>query len=301
MPFKIVVGYDGTEHARDALTLGERLATQTGATLVLANVYPGTPSALFGKGNVSGYFDILQRDAEQVLGEAPGGGDCERRAVGASSPPRGLNDLAEEIGAAMIVVGSAHHGKLGHVEAGHTGQQLLHGAPCAIAVAPVGYASTDTPSHGRVAVGFDGSPEAGVALQAATALARAVGAKLRVIAVAEPAASASPLYATPGEVDEAIRKSAEERMAAAVAAAPDDVTMEESMFRGDPAAILGDQPDCDLVVLGSRGYGHIKGVLLGSVSTKVVRGGNTPVIVVPRESAAPFAETDGQPAAPAFG
>ena len=51
-----------------------------------------------------------------------------------------LYDLAEERGAALLVLGSSHHGAIGRIALGSTADRLLHGAPCAVAVAPVGFA-----------------------------------------------------------------------------------------------------------------------------------------------------------------
>lgn len=301
MHSKLIVGYDGSEHARDALAFAKRLGAALNRDLVLANVYPGRPRLIPGKADVDGFFNILERDAGQVLGDAPADAGSERRTVGASSPARGLNDLADEIDAAIIVVGSAHRGMLGHVEAGHTAQHLLHGAPCAVAVAPAGYAAAETKPHRRVAVGVNGTPEAGVALDAAVEMARTLEATLRIVAVADPVWSGAPLYAPPVDVARLMRETAQEDLAAAAAATPDDVAVEQVLLEGDATALLADQGDCDLVVVGSRGYGRVKGVLLGSVSSKVVRGGKTPVLVVPREANVPVAAASIPGAAPVAG
>ncbi len=66
----------------------------------------------------------------------------------------------------MIVVGTSHRGTLGRVWAGSATEQVLHGAPAAVAVAPVDYAQRPEADRAlrRVGVAYDGSPEAKAAL-----------------------------------------------------------------------------------------------------------------------------------------
>lgn len=52
---------------------------------------------------------------------------------------------------------------------------------------------------------------------------------------------------------------------------------------GSPAAVIlefAEKEDNDLIVIGSRGLGLVKGVLLGSVSQHVVERAHCPVVVV---------------------
>ena len=55
------------------------------------------------------------------------------------------------------------------------------------------------------------------------------------------------------------------------------------MLVGEPSEVLRERAaDVDLVVVGSRGYGRLRQVLLGSVSAKLLHGVPAPVIVLPR-------------------
>ena len=49
-----------------------------------------------------------------------------------------------------------------------------------------------------------------------------------------------------------------------------------------PSALAEAASDLDLLVLGSRGYGPVKGTLLGSVSARVMAAAACPVMVIPR-------------------
>jgi nucleotide-binding universal stress UspA family protein len=55
------------------------------------------------------------------------------------------------------------------------------------------------------------------------------------------------------------------------------------LLDGPAAAMLSAQSgELDLLVTGSRGYGPVRRVLVGSVSRALVREGSCPIVVVPR-------------------
>src|SRR3712207_3944958 len=143
---KIIVGYDGRERSEDALTLGRALAEATGAELVVASIFPHDP---FARTYVAEYESYLRRDTEEELEKLSArlGGDLRTTAGGAASPARGLHDLAEQEDADLIAIGSSEYGALGRIVAGSTGRALLHGAPCAIAVAPAGFSAAGGPQR----------------------------------------------------------------------------------------------------------------------------------------------------------
>jgi nucleotide-binding universal stress UspA family protein len=71
---------------------------------------------------------------------------------------RGLHELREVIEADLLVVGSSRRGLLGRVLIGDDTRAALNGAPCAVAIAPTGFASEPAVMR-KVGVGYDGSPE----------------------------------------------------------------------------------------------------------------------------------------------
>jgi nucleotide-binding universal stress UspA family protein len=55
---------------------------------------------------------------------------------------------------------------------------------------------------------------------------------------------------------------------------------------GDPRTILAERSaDLDLLVCGSRGYGPVRSVMLGSVSRALAHTARCPLLVVPRPPA----------------
>jgi nucleotide-binding universal stress UspA family protein len=79
------------------------------------------------------------------------------------------------------------------------------------------------------------------------------------------------------------RVEAERQLQRVVAELGDEVPIEVEAFVGDPAeTLLSLSESLDLLVCGSRGYGPLRAVLLGSVARRVVAEARCPVIVLPR-------------------
>jgi nucleotide-binding universal stress UspA family protein len=278
----IVVGYDGRLEGHDAVAFGASLARALGEPLLVATVYqsPETPLGLSAA--------ELRARAEQTAADgadqAPA--DLERRhlAVLGRSPAQGLHDFAEEQRPTALVVGSSHRGTLGRVIAGRVASRLFAGAPCPVAVAPRGYARRPDTQLRSIGVGFDDTPESWNAIQRAAALGVAAGATLRVIHALHPVI-APPMAPEESErLTRELRASRERALNRAAASVSQDLHAETTLLVGDPVLVLEHEASrgLDLLVLGARGYGPLRRVLLGSVSTEVVCHSPCPVLVVPR-------------------
>jgi nucleotide-binding universal stress UspA family protein len=85
------------------------------------------------------------------------------------------------------------------------------------------------------------------------------------------------------EVEGEHRVLAEAVLRRQVAELGDDVPVEAEAFIGEPAETLVTVSEhLDLLVMGSRGYGPLRAVLLGGVSRQVAAQAHCPVIVLPR-------------------
>jgi nucleotide-binding universal stress UspA family protein len=274
----VVAGVDGRAQGHDAVALGAALAEASGVPLVATAVNSSTSALpadeleLEGERNIA---DALARIESRVA--------VETRILAAHSPARGLHDLAEEAGAGAVVVGSSHRGPVGRLLIGNVGIQLLAGTPCPVAVAPRGLADRGAPALGRIGVGFDGSPESRKALEHAASLAQSIGASVRVVHAV--AAGRSPHWPGSRPADRSERRQeAEAALAEALAGMPSRVEAEFRLVEGDPIDALESEArdDLDLLVLGSRAFGPVRRVLLGSVSSELMRQAPAPVMVVPR-------------------
>jgi nucleotide-binding universal stress UspA family protein len=281
---KIIIGYDGSAPADDALALGKLLAGATGASLTAVTVLQYDP--IWGGRDI--HLQDADGEAKQKLDKAAAAAGAEAQIVTASSPARGLHDLAEQLQADLIVIGSSSHGKAGQILAGSSAISLLHGSPCSVAIAPHGYAEQAPDSLAEVTVGYDGGDESKLALTDAINLARAAGAPVKLVAVVEPApivyGKGSGIGKGRHELDQVVHDMMRGRLDEALWTAPEGVNVDGTLVDGDPATALEQigVEDGGVLVLGSRGYGPLRRVLLGSVSSKLLRSAPCPVIVHPR-------------------
>jgi nucleotide-binding universal stress UspA family protein len=294
----ILIGVDASERSEDAIALGRRLASASGARVELVCVFPYDDSP--NRAANAMYREYLAADAEKTITRLRAGLDglpdeqVATRIVANYSPPRALHAICEAERPAVVVVGSTHTGHLGRVSPGSTGERLLHGSPCPVVVAPQGYRTHPQEPIRRIGVGVDGSAESDAALAAGTELACALGAHLEVIGVhtansyGAPAMMGGPGYDV---VRRDIERRQKESLAAAVASVRAGADAEAVPLAGDPAKRLIERSaQLDLLIVGSRGYGPLRSVLVGGVSGEVVRGAHCPVIAVPRGVEAPLAE-----------
>jgi nucleotide-binding universal stress UspA family protein len=300
---RVLVGYDGSEQGRDALSLGTAIADAGDAELIVACVYE--PESVFDGGDrympgVDERRARAKQDAEmarrfeEVDTQLTGRPYRQGRLWG--SPARELTVLAESADVDLIVVGSTHEGKLGRVLPGSVGERLLSGAPCAVAVPPRGFARREHVGIGVVGVGFDGTEESETALEWAAVLAYRIHTGLRLIAAVP---EFTPMLPRPGQPTSAQYRDLARRHFASVFETAlketGDLEAESVVIEGDPAAALADQGvELDLLVVGSRGYGPLRRVLLGGVSGRVIELAPCPVIVVPRGAKGRQAPTSQQ-------
>lgn len=284
-PERIMAGFDGSDQGRDALRLARALSGES-ARLAVANVYEA--ESVFDDPDLAPPETDDKREAEtsRVFAEADRelGSDTYRRLELWGSPARELNAAAEAEGIDLVVLGSTHLGPVGQVLPGSVGTRMFHGAPCAVAIAPRGYAEREPAEIRTITVGYDGSPESKIALKSAVAMARELKSSVRLVGVLP---QFNPLVPVPGTVpagnyQEILREDLRTALAAAAEQA-EGVEVSSTLIDGDPLTVLIEQGnDADLMVVGSRGYGPLRCALLGSVSEGLVRGASCPVVVVPR-------------------
>lgn len=280
----LVIGVDGAESGDDAAALGARLARATGETPLVVAVYPEENP--IGIGRVDAEWVASMRElAQDALDRARPwleGVPAEYRSVGSSSAAHGLDDVAEAEGASMIVVGSSRGGERRRISPGSTGERLLHGASCPVAVAPreFGREPLDAPVA-RIGVAYLDAPEAREALRVASGLAAATGAALTLYTVVAPRAEVfSPVIGRDAEESflDTVRAAARTALDAALETVP-GATGE--LLEGDVVDELA-ALEVDLLVCGSRGYGPLRRVLLGGVSRRLLRRACSPLVMVPR-------------------
>ena len=174
---KIIVAYDGTPHAEDALALARSLGALLGARIDLAYVYRADPSNRPPSDVVRGREQFLRREAATLLSRASGfdpGAPVARHAIAGTTTASALRELADREHAELIVFGSAHDGAAGRVHPGSAARRLLQSAHCAVAIAPDGFRKRALADALFAAVAHD-DPERSARRSADALAARAKG------------------------------------------------------------------------------------------------------------------------------
>ncbi len=306
-----MVGYAGDKAGHDALALATQLVAATDGELTV--VFPYHPT--FTRETCEEAQARVEAEVEAQIAKIRTGEHAQPtvyRWSPSSWPIRALHELAEYDDADLIVLGAAKEdiGDKLHVS---LMERMVHGAPCAVAVAPEGYAQTVAHSPGegsalaphalrKIGVGFASSAEGRAAVCLARELAGLRGGSVKVIAGAglEPAL-ASYSFSSPalGEVEQKMYEEIEQTLTRVCEEFETESgpAVEHETIRGDPTRILVERSkDLDLLVLGSRAYGPLRHVLLGSVSAHAMREAKCPVLVVPRGVAGDDGHADKQPA-----
>ena len=134
----------------------------------------------------------------------------------------------------------------------------------------------------NILVPVDGSEGADRAIEKAVMLAQTCGAKLNFLYVANINQLAINAVLSDAILD-SVTKAGNVILDRALEMVPAGVAKESFSDTGSPAVVILDfaeTNDIDLIVMGSRGLGVVKGVLLGSVSQYVVEQSKCPVLVV---------------------
>jgi nucleotide-binding universal stress UspA family protein len=286
----IIVGYDGSAdaHAAADWALDEAVRTDAPVRLVYAFEWP-VAVAPIGAGPGAWVDQNALAVAQAVVDTAV---DVARmthpraRITGTmlTGPPTAVLN-AQSRGARLVVLGSRGRGGFTGLLLGSTGVAVSAHAHCPVVVVR----EPDRPGVGvgHIVAGVDGSP--GSALALGFAFEHAEGAQI-------------PLHAihvwTPPPYHDTDTAPASERASLADLMAdwqrkypPVQVTWE--VARGAPGQVLSNATRyAKLAVVGSRGRGGFRGLLLGSVSQQLLHHAQCPVAVV-RELGMADGETEG--------
>jgi len=286
----VIAGFDGTSSGEDAVTLARACARVLDAALVVTTVHPA-PAPISSARVDAEWVADRHYEAEKVLDAArkllDGGERVEYRVVASSSAAHGLHDLADSLDASVIVVGSSQRGDGPRLFAGSTANRLLAGSRTPVAIAPPGLRNADPTGKNRFGVAYIDTADGHAALALAAEFAARAGASLTLYSVlVDEAKAVLPVIGRDGEhaFAESARDSFQQALDEAVARLPAGIAATGRVLTGDVIELLADIEDVDVLFCGSRGYGPARRILLGGVSSRLVRQARSPVIVVPRSA-----------------
>lgn len=292
----VIVGVDGTDSSRHALEWSAHQASVRGLGLrVVAAAGPLASVGMFVRGthveprppdenDIQNATRILEYAADWAFRLFP---ELEiQTRLSWARPVDALLTEATAPGASVVVVGS--RGLSGIVAAfvGSVGIELAARSPVPVIVLPHEHATAHG-VRGRVIVGLDGSEPSRKAARFAFSQAEFYKTELVAVSAWQPlvafAAATGPI---PPELfddttaAEAARQALEEELGDLRLRHP-SVSIRPLVVRAHPVvALLEEATPADLIVVGSRGRGGFRGLLLGSVSHSVLHGAKGPVAIL---------------------
>jgi nucleotide-binding universal stress UspA family protein len=284
-PRRVVVAVDGSHGARLALEHAARRVGPDGRLIVAHVVSPLPDAVLTGSSGIDAERAAIARE---LVDRLAAGVATETEPVVRGGPvARELAALARERDADELVVGSRGLGRFS-AALGSVSHALLQHADHPVVVVPG--AAADHPRQERVhgtctvVVGYDGSEPARAALSYAAGRARDGG---RVVAVhafqPTPDWLGSPYYQ---RALHAYQDHGRQLLEGLEDAGGLGAELETSLLEGPAARAIvaaADARDADEIVIGSRGFGPLRGVL-GSVSHALLHETDRVVVVIPADA-----------------
>lgn len=286
----VVVGVDGSPHAALALDWAATEAALRGVPLEVLRTfspdYPAARSAGPGEPVPHQPSSAFQAAAEDGCAEAV----ARVRAAHPTLPVTGRT-VPDDPGvamveasttAALVVLGARGLGRVRGLLMGSVSSYVTPRAHCPVVV--VREAPSRSLSDLRVVVGIDGTSDSTSALRFAFETAARRGTGLTVVHTwdldVDTAAAAVAWSVDSQQADEQERSLVAEAVAGFAADYP-SVDVRRHVVRGHPVAELVRQSEnAALLVVGTRGRGSVKGMILGSVSQKVLHDARCPVAVI---------------------
>ena len=281
---RILVPVDGSEPAERAVGYGTLLAEAYDAELELVHVLHG------GRG------ESETRDPSRERGEAVLAAARERvdgrvpveTTLLEGVPHRTVVDRVGASGVDLVVMGRRGRTGLGEGLLGSVTERVVVGVDVPVVVVPEGDPDAVPDGISTVLLPTDGSENAEAASPHAVDLVGRFGADLHVVTVVD-VQSAGGLFSAGGVTEEFVDRldeggsEAVERMVAVVREADTDIDPTTAVVHGTPHEGIRDYATgngVDLVTMGSRGRSNIERQLFGSVTKRVLRVVDVPVMVV---------------------
>ncbi len=294
---KIMVCSDGSDDALLAARLAARLARKFHSEVLLVHSYDLSGAyRAFAKGSSTvgpagdgavTYANEARADLKQSTGTVfEGSGVKYNTLISEGHPVEVITRLAREHEVDLIVLGHRGIDNSPPVFMGSVSEGVLHHALCNVLIARGEPLDQETPKLGHILLASDGSDGARDATVVATRLARDFSASLSVLNVlsTHPILGGLPPYfvgnlPSDGQAERDLASITDD---VELETMDTDVPITFHQQAGSPAEAIvafADHHETDLIVIGSRGLGTFKSLLLGSVSNRVAHLSRHSVLV----------------------
>ncbi len=297
---RLLVPLDGSAQSAAALPLARTLARATSAAVTLLRVVPDQDSAPEATASLKRMADELARSEIQV-----------ESVVAHGEPADGIVQQINAQAADLVIMRAHGRAGLGRAVLGSVVDRVLANSPVPVLTLRAG--GRRVSQVRTLLVPVDGSPGGALALSAATGLARATGAALRLVQVVVPIPAsvyAALLQSGGGSIDPVWDQDAEGAAQAYVqalvvrlrgAGLRVDGQVRVAPSVADAIVVTADEEEADLIVMSTRALVGPARALLGSVADAVVRTAQCPVMLVHREltgNSMPPTSSESGPATP---
>jgi nucleotide-binding universal stress UspA family protein len=234
-----------------------------------------------------GQQDRVRDEAGEQLARMPGlEGVNWEPVIGMGQPAAEIGRIVEENGVDLVIASTRGHSALKRLILGSVTQRLMRTLPCpvlAVQNPEDGFITSPAPGIRlkKILVGCDFSADSDLALRYALSFAQEFESDLHMVHVMEP--PVYPEFLSPAEqTQDMVRIDlVKEKLDGLV---PQDARAwcrpRTSILRGRPYEELvayAMTQEMDMVVMGTRGYGAVKTLFMGSTTDRVVRRSPCPV------------------------
>lgn len=278
----VVVPLDGSQLAEEALPYAAAIAQRSSAPLHLLRVVPSDANG------------AAQEEARAYLqGKARELGDRVQVSIGVGDPAEQIIDRAAEMADPMIVMTTHGRSGIGRWLYGSVADRVVRSAEAPVLLIRSGLARAGQAVVRSILVALDGSTYAEAALAYAVDLAKVFDAELQLVRVAETAqvyAMLTPESQTPAAaeaINEVIDRLDDEAREYLTTVADrlrsEGLRVKTETLEGFPAEQLlafEREAGTDLTVMATHGRSGIARLVFGSVAERILKLGQTPVMVI---------------------
>jgi len=295
----ILCATDFSEHSNRTIPYGVAIAREFGATLHLCHVIDLTALTIYGEFQIDpvGQQTRIRQEANEQLEKMLEPYRIRWESlIAVGQPAAEITRLVEEKGIDLVVAATRGRSGLKRLILGSVTQRLMRTLSCPLlAVQGPEQGIIDPGTAGirlkKILIGCDFSEDSVLALNYGLSLAQEFESEVHLIHVMEPPVYHDLLKPSEQTQDMALTDVLKEKLEGLVPGeARNWCSLQAEILRGKPYEELvayAKVQEMDMIVLGVRGYGLVRSLLMGSTTDRVVRNAPCSVLTVSAQAHSP--------------